>query len=113
MADHDQPDAEEQPLTLESLSTVEGVGYLGALLAQLLASHGTATLVVHEDGAITYVNPQHVFIPSELARPPEGMVPVAVRPILKKFGPQYVMQREDGSFWEVEFMHPSELEEES
>ena len=110
----DQADSadQEQTLTLEALATEAGVGYLGAVVAQLLLSHRTCTLVVHDDGAITYVNPQNVYMPSELAQPPAGHVPVMVRPILKRAAPQYVLQREDGSFWEVEYVHPSELEDE-
>lgn len=105
--------SEEVELTLDSLADPEAVGYIGALMSNLLSLHGTVTLVVHNNdkGSITYVNPQSVFISSDLAPIPEGKIPVCTRPIIKEFGPQYVTQREDGSFWEVKFVDPEVLEE--
>ena len=82
---------------------------LGILAVGLLERFGTVTLMVDDDGGVSYVNPVHVFISNAVCAPPPGKVPRRTRPIILAGRPQFVDIDEDGTVYEVEYVDKDQV----
>lgn len=83
---------------------------LGILAVGLLERFGTATLMVDDDGGVSYVNPVHVFILNAVRTPPPGKVPRRTRPIVLAGRPQFVDIDENGVVYEVEYVDKDQVD---
>ncbi len=91
-------------LDLSRISEPAAVVLLGRLASTMLQMFGTCTFVVDEQRKVRTVNQLNVYIDQGEARPPTGVEPRFVRPIITNRKPQFVaIHPKDGSIWEVEF----------
>jgi hypothetical protein len=113
MDDGLKKDTESFDIDINSLGRPEAIVGLGQTVAAGLLTFGTCTFAVNEQGKIVVLNPQAVFIDSQVAQPPPGTEMKFIRPVLSNRKPKYVaLHPEHGGMWEVEFQ-PRGIEEET
>jgi hypothetical protein len=76
----------------------------------MLKNAGTATFMVDESGAVSYVNPLLVLLSSHAQSPPPGMVARRGRPIIMSGRPQFVELDANGTVYEVDYVDPDDVE---